>query len=66
MVKNVSDPERVIRFVVGVVLTSFAFWGPRNYWFLIGIIPLMTGFVGTCPLYLMLGINTRHPKKNIT
>jgi len=62
MVKNVNDPERVIRFLVGAVITSLAFWGPQNYWFLLGIIPMMTGFVGTCPLYSMLGINTRLKK----
>lgn len=62
MVKNVNDPERVIRFLVGAVITSLAFWGPQNYWFLLGIIPMMTGFIGTCPLYSMLGINTRLKK----
>lgn len=62
MVKNINDPERVIRFLVGAVISSLAFWGPQNYWFLLGIIPMMTGFVGTCPLYSMLGINTRMKK----
>lgn len=66
MIKNINDPERVIRFIVGVVLVSMAFWGPRNNWFLLGIIPLATGLVGTCPLYMALGINTRdHTHKRI-
>lgn len=62
MVKNVNDPERVIRFLAGAVITSLAFWGLQNYWFLLGIIPMMTGLVGTCPLYSVLGINTRLKK----
>lgn len=63
MVKNVNDPERLIRFVVGTVVTSLAFWGPQNYWFLLGIFPMMTGLVGTCPLYTFLGINTNRQKR---
>ncbi|MFA6237682.1 MAG: DUF2892 domain-containing protein [Bacteriovorax sp.] len=59
MVKNINDPERVIRFLVGAFITSLAFWGPRNNWFLLGLIPLATGFVGTCPLYIALGIDTK-------
>lgn len=62
MVKNVNDPERVVRFVFGAALTSLAFWGPHNNWFLLGIIPLATGLVGTCPLYTALGINTNKRK----
>ena len=63
MVKNINDPERVIRFIVGAFLTSMAFWGPQNYWFLLGIFPMLTGFVGTCPLYTAMGISTNHQKK---
>ena len=63
MAKNINDPERFVRFVGGAVLTSLAFWGPQNYWFLLGIIPMLTGFVGTCPLYTLLGINTDRQKK---
>lgn len=63
MMKNINDPERVIRFVVGIFLTSLAFWGPRSNWFLLGIIPMLTGLVGTCPLYSALGISTIHQKK---
>ena len=63
MVQNINDPERVIRFIVGAVITSLAFWGPHSPWFLLGLIPMATGFVGTCPLYSALGISTKHEKK---
>lgn len=59
IVKNVNDPERVIRLLSGIVITSLAFWGPRSNWFLLGIIPLITGLIGTCPLYTALGISTK-------
>lgn len=62
MVKNVNDPERVFRFVIGAAITSLAFWGPQNNWFFLGIIPMLTGLVGTCPLYMALGIDTNKRK----
>jgi hypothetical protein len=62
-IKNINDPERVIRFLAGAVITSLAFWGPQSNWFLLGLIPMATGLVGTCPLYTALGISTNHLKK---
>jgi len=35
-----------------------AFLGPANPWFLLGIIPVLTGLTGWCPPYQLLGINT--------
>jgi hypothetical protein len=58
MTKNIHPIERVIRVVVGLVLTSMAFVGPANPWFLIGIVPVLTGLIGWCPPYQILGINT--------
>ncbi len=58
MKKNIHSIERVIRILVGLGLISMAFVGPQNYWFLIGFIPLLTGLVGWCPPYQLLGINT--------
>ncbi len=58
MKKNIHPVERVIRVVVGLALCSLAFVGPANLWFLLGIIPLATGFAGWCPPYAMLGFST--------
>ncbi len=58
MKQNIHKVERIIRVVLGIFLTSLAFWGPTNMWFLLGLIPLATGLVGWCPPYAMLGINT--------
>jgi hypothetical protein len=57
---NIHPVERIIRVILGVGLTSLAFWGPSNLWFLLGLIPLLTGLIGWCPPYAMLGINTCH------
>jgi hypothetical protein len=58
MKKNIHPAERVVRITVGAVLASLAFWGPANPWFLLGLIPMVTGLVGWCPPYAMLGIST--------
>ncbi|MCB9072269.1 MAG: DUF2892 domain-containing protein [Bdellovibrionaceae bacterium] len=63
MKKNIHPIERVVRVVLGLFLCSLAFWGPQSYWFLLGIIPVLTGFMGWCPPYAMLGMSTC-PKKS--
>ncbi len=56
--KNEHIAERVIRIVLGVFLLSLVFFGPQTYWGLIGLVPLVTGLVGSCPLYTLLGMST--------
>ena len=57
-VKNEHGVERVIRVVLGVGLLSLVFVGPQTLWGLVGIVPLVTGLAGTCPLYSLLGVST--------
>lgn len=56
--KNIHKVERVARVVAGLFLVSLAFWGPTNAWFLMGAVPVLTGLLGWCPPYTLLGINT--------
>lgn len=58
MKKNIHPIERGLRFAIGVFLISLAFWGPRNPWYFLGIIPVLTSLSGWCPMYTMLGIST--------
>jgi hypothetical protein len=58
MKTNIGNVERGVRIVAGLGLTSLAFVGPQNLWFLLGLIPLATGLIGWCPPYALLGINT--------
>lgn len=58
MAKNEGKIDRILRVVVGLVLLSIVFVGPQTMWGLIGIIPLATGLLGTCPVYSILGVNT--------
>ncbi|MDO6459932.1 DUF2892 domain-containing protein [Granulosicoccaceae sp. 1_MG-2023] len=55
---NVGGADKIIRIVVGLVLLSLIFIGPKTLWGLIGIIPLATGLMGTCPLYSIFGISS--------
>lgn len=58
MWKNESGIDRALRLIVGVVLVSLVFVGPKTAWGWIGIVPLATGLVGFCPLFRLLGIDT--------
>ncbi len=54
MTKNEGTVDRVIRLVAGALLL-FLLPDPWRY---VGIIPILTGAVGVCPLYSVFGINT--------
>lgn len=50
--------DRSLRVCAGLVLIGLAATGTVGIWGYIGIVPLLTGAVGVCPLYSLLGINT--------
>jgi hypothetical protein len=58
MIKNEGYIDRVVRVVVGLAILSQAFWGAQTPWAYLGLIPFVTGAVGFCPLYSLLGLNT--------
>jgi hypothetical protein len=55
---NEHPIERILRVVVGVILLSFAIVGPHAAWGYFGLLPLLTGVVGTCPVYSFFGFDT--------
>ena len=57
--KNVGNLDRILRVVVGLalVITYFVAENPSIF-LLIGIVPLVTGLMGSCPAYSLLGIKT--------
>jgi hypothetical protein len=65
MKRNVGTVDRAIRIMAGLVLISLIFVveGNARWWGLVGLLPLMTGLAGRCALYLPLGIDTRHPRR---
>ena len=58
MKTNIGRVERIVRIVVGIGVLSLAFVGPKAPWAYLGIMPLLTGLLGWCPPYALLGIST--------
>lgn len=58
MKTNEGVLDRSLRVIVGLVLIGLAATGTVGLWGYIGVIPLITGAVGMCPLYSLLGINS--------
>jgi hypothetical protein len=54
---NIGMGERVLRVIVGLIVISLVFWGPQSAWGWLGLLPLLTGLSGYCPLYAIMGIN---------
>jgi hypothetical protein len=55
---NEGRADRRLRIVAGVVILALgAVYG--SWWGLVGFVPFATGLVGFCPLYALLGLNTR-------
>ncbi|MFO1037273.1 MAG: DUF2892 domain-containing protein [Geminicoccaceae bacterium] len=57
MSKNVGTIDRALRIVVGLCLIALALFG-GHWWGWIGVVPLATAFIGFCPAYTLLGLNT--------
>lgn len=58
---NVGTIDRAVRVIIGVAAVGLFFFLPDvawRWWLLIGVVPLVTGLVGTCPIYLALGLST--------
>lgn len=63
---NVGGIDRILRIVAGLVLLAMFFVFPDaswRYFTLIGIVPLATGLLSTCPLYSILGLSTCPAKR---
>lgn len=66
LAKNVGSIDRILRIVVGAaLLLGFALnmGGTYSWLYLIGIVPLATGLMSTCPLYSIIGVNSCATKK---
>jgi len=58
MIKNMGTVDRVTRVLVGAALVLYALTSPGSAWAWIGLLPLLTGAVGTCPAYVPFGLST--------
>ena len=60
MTTNVGKIDKALRIIAGIVLLTLFFIldGSARWLGLIGLVPLITGLVGWCPAYAMIGVNT--------
>jgi hypothetical protein len=55
---NEHTIDRGLRIVLGLFVLSLTVVGPQTLWGLIGLVPLLTGVIGSCPLYTLFGLST--------
>jgi len=55
---NEGTVDRALRVIVGLGLVSLVFVGPQTPWGWIGLLPLITGLIGSCPAYTIFGMST--------
>ena len=63
MKRNVHTVDKIIRIIVGLILLSLCILGPKSWWGLLGLIPLITGIIGNCPIYSIFGFSTCSSQK---
>lgn len=62
---NTGKIDRIIRIVVGVLLVGNVFTGLQSPIGWIGLILIVTGIFGTCPIYSLLGLNTKSMSEKV-
>ncbi len=65
MKTNESVVDRVLRVFLGLALGAYFLSTEHPAWALVGLIPLVTGSVGFCPIYRALGWSTRRQTQSI-
>ncbi|MCD0421097.1 DUF2892 domain-containing protein [Rubrivivax sp. JA1024] len=58
MKSNVGGIDRILRIVLGLALIGMTLAGFIGVWGWVGVVPLLTGAVGFCPLYPLFGFST--------
>lgn len=55
---NIGNIDRILRVVIGLIFLGLTITEVIGVWGYIGILPIVTGLLGFCPAYGLLGINT--------
>lgn len=55
---NVGGLDRAARVVAGLALLALTLTGTIGVWGWLGVVPLATGALGTCPIYSLVGLST--------
>ncbi|NCC40436.1 MAG: DUF2892 domain-containing protein [Gammaproteobacteria bacterium] len=57
MTTNIGNLDRIIRIVLGILILGWGLYA-QNWLGVIGVVPLATGLIRWCPLYVPLKLNT--------
>lgn len=57
MTRNMCRRDRYVRIAVGVLILAAGIW-LQTWWGLLGLVIVVTGLVGFCPVYRLLGFST--------
>jgi len=60
---NIGTTDRLLRAVLGIALLALTLTGAIGAWGWIGVVPLLTAAISSCPLYTILGMSTCPMKK---
>jgi uncharacterized membrane protein HdeD (DUF308 family) len=62
---NVGKVDRIIRVILGILLIGNVFFALQHPIGWIGVILVLTGIAGICPLYSLLGLNTKSAAERV-
>jgi len=57
MKKNIGSIDKSLRILLGLAIIIIGIFY-ESWLGLVGIIPILTAFIGFCPLYSLIGIST--------
>ena len=63
MIKNVGFGDKILRISIAIALIVLGILLDEWWLMLIAVIPFLTAFIGFCPLYVPLKINTIREKE---
>jgi type IV secretory pathway TrbD component len=53
----VGGIDRIVRILLGLALVAMGLY-TQSWWGAVGLVPLITGLVGWCPMYLPFKVST--------
>jgi hypothetical protein len=62
MKKNIGKTDRTLRILFAIVTAAIGYYY-QSWWGLLAFIPLITSYIGFCPLYNIIGISTCKEKE---
>ena len=62
---NVGKTDRIIRVILGMLLIGNVFFALQHPIGWLGVILVLTGLAGICPVYSLLGVNTKSAAERV-